>query len=231
MDETFLICLPFAGSGASFFKRWRSRTPERLSVVPVQLPGREERLAESAYTVASLAAAESLDQITRHPGVMDGRVALFGHSMGAVLAFELAHLLEAGGKPLTGLFVSGSAGPLQTRENRASGLSDEEFLAQVNRLAGYSHPALDHPEMRELLLPMLRADVAMHEDYRPASSRPLSCPVTVLRGLDDELVSAADARQWKSFTTGSFSSVELPGGHMYLSDDDRALLNFLITAL
>ncbi|MFK0174180.1 thioesterase II family protein [Streptomyces sp. NPDC090306] len=229
MQETFLICLPFAGAGASFFKSWQSQAPEGLRVVPVQLPGREERLAEPAYTEAARAVEEAFSRVTEQ---VDGacRVTLFGHSLGAVLAYELAHrLIEAQGFRDLHLFVSGSPSPYRGRTDFASGLDDDEFLARVRSFAGYSHPALEDPEMRELLLPILRADVEMHESYRPSSSKPLSIPITSLRGTDDELVSATEAAQWAEATTGAFATVELAGGHMYLADHADALLE-LITA-
>lgn len=231
MQETFLICLPFAGAGASFFRSWQSRAPEGLSVVAVQLPGREERLAELAHTETARAVEEVFHQVAER---VDGacRVALFGHSLGAVLAYELAHrLVEAQGFRELHLFVSGSPSPSRGRADFASGLSDDEFLARVRSFAGYSHPALDDPEMRELLLPVLRADVEMHEGYSPSSSKPLPIPVTSLRGADDELVCAAEAARWAEATTGRFATVELAGGHMYLADQADALLQLINAGL
>lgn len=185
VEETHLVCLPFAGAGASFFTPWQDRAPEGPHVLPVRLPGREQRFVEEPHTDAVRAAAEAHTQVTRQ--LPEGaRVAVFGHSLGAVLGFELAHRLEAEpGVRLDALVVSGAPGPWSGRADRASGLPDAEFLARVRTFAGYAHPALEHPEMRELLLPLLRADVRMHETYRPASDGPLDAYVVADGDIGD----------------------------------------------
>lgn len=231
MSETVLVCLPYAGSGASFFRGWRSFAPRGLEVAPLQLPGREERFVDPPLTEVAEAVDDLLPRVLPI-GQGAERVAIFGHSLGAILAYELAHRLAGqGGVPLTHLFVSGSPGPATVREIRASLLDDEGFLAQVHELAGYSHPALENPELRELLLPVLRADVEMHENYRPPPHPLLDIPVTALRGREDHLVSAEQAAQWKEVTTGESTVVELDGGHMYLTDHPHALLRLVASRL
>jgi len=227
MEMTYLICLPFAGAGASFFREWQQYAPEGMQIVPVQLPGREERFVEPPFTDAVRAAEEACRQaVVKIP--TPARVVLFGHSLGAVLAYELAHrLASVAGLETVRLVVSGSPGPWNGRETRASDLDDQEFLARVRTFAGYTHPALEHPEMRSLLLPVLRADVEMHENYRPASDKPLPVPVTAVRGRDDELVGAAETAQWARATGAGFTTAELDGGHMYLADDPAALLRLI----
>ncbi|MGN9844409.1 thioesterase II family protein [Nonomuraea sp. H19] len=227
MERTYLVCLPFAGAGASFFRGWQRSAPEELNILPVQLPGREERFADRPHTDAARAAEEACAQVLARIGNAP-RVALFGHSLGAVLAYELAHRLGGvTGVRLARLFVSGSPGPWNGRKNRASGLNDEEFLARVRDFSGYTHPALEDPEMRSLLLPMIRADVEMHENYRPASDKPLSIPVTALRGRADELVDRSHIAEWERATTAGFATAELDGGHMYLADDPATLLRLI----
>ena len=111
------------------------------------------------------------------------------------------------------------------RESRATGLADEEFLARIRSFAGYSHPALEDPEMRALLLPMLRADVELHESHRPQFDKPLSTPITAIHGLDDELVDMALIAQWERATSRRVQHRGArPGGHMYLADDPAPLL-------
>ncbi|MFB7124329.1 thioesterase II family protein [Kitasatospora sp. NPDC056273] len=219
--ELPLVCLPFAGSGAGFYRAWNV-APPGLKVVPLQLPGREELFLEEPFTDASEAAAALAPRILELVGG-EAPFALFGHSLGAVLAYELAR--ELGGRSgLRHLFVSGSPGPGSGRERRATGLDDEEFLARVGEFAGYRHAAFDDPDLRGLLLPLLRADVAMHEDYVPASDTPLPLPVTSLRGAEDGLVSRTQAEEWRSTTGASFDYRELPGSHMYLVDSPEVLL-------
>ncbi|MGW2817876.1 thioesterase II family protein [Streptomyces sp. NPDC001415] len=219
-----LVCLPFAGSGAGFYRAWAQRPTPGLTILPVQLPGREEQFIEAPFTDAAEAAARLA------PHVVDltagtGRFALFGHSLGAVLSYELAHALTAlCHEGLSHVYVSGSPGPWHGRDARATGLSDDEFLERVREFAGYRHEAFDDPDLRELLLPVLRADVAMHENYKPSRDEPLRVPVTALRGADDALVSAEHARQWHTTTSADFRYTELPGGHMYLADSPDELL-------
>jgi surfactin synthase thioesterase subunit len=223
-----LVCLPFAGSGASFYRAWPPvpfDCPGR--VLAVQFPGREELFGEEPFDDVRSAGAALV------PGVLDeadpaSPLVLFGHSLGAVVAYEMARVIERShpGR-LSHLYVSGSPGPQGGRAERATGLDDEEFLARVHEFAGYRHEAFDVPELREILLPVLRADVAMHENYQPADGEPLSAPITALRGADDRLVSARQAREWADWTQGTFAYQELPGSHMYLTESPDPLLRVL----
>ncbi|WP_324611208.1 thioesterase II family protein [Streptomyces sp. WM4235] len=219
-----LVCLPFAGSGAGFYRAWVPDALPAVRVIPVQLPGREELFLEEPFTDAIDAAAALVPRIDELTSGYE-EFGIFGHSLGAVLGYEVARGLQELGRPGPArLFVSGSPGPFNGRDARATGLSDEEFLLRVQEFAGYRHAAFDDPDLRELLLPLLRADVAMHENYKPSSDVPLRIPVTALRGATDELVSAEHARQWAQVTEAEFRYAELPGGHMYLADSTAALL-------
>jgi surfactin synthase thioesterase subunit len=222
-----LVCLPFGGAGASFFRPWSAFAGDRLEVVPVQLPGRERQIDLDPYTDVHEAVTGLLPGLLAE--VEGARVVLFGHSLGAVLAYELAHrLLDAPGVELLRLVVSGSPAPGVRRELTATGLADDdEFLARVKQIAGYEHEAMADPEMRELILPTLRADVEMHESYVPSTEEPLAVPITAVRGADDTLVSADEAAGWAKVTGRDFELVEVPGGHMYLTDSAPALLDLI----
>lgn len=224
-----VLCLPHAGAGASFFSPWHSLAGPNILIEPIQLPGREERIEEEPYTDIRMAVQSIVDELfdaelfdAQYP---PAPIALFGHSFGAVLAFELARALQRQSMlTVLHLFVSGSPGPQATRQNRATGLSDDEFLGRVEEFAGYRHPAFEHPELRELILPTLRADVQMHENYAPLSAEPLDVPITSLRGAADTLVSAAEAATWRDATRSEFELVEFAGGHMYMLDRGAELL-------
>ncbi|MCX5386233.1 thioesterase II family protein [Streptomyces sp. NBC_00083] len=219
-----LLCIPFAGSGAGFYRAWPNGGEQGLRIVPLQMPGREERFMEAPYKDAGEAAEDLAGAALRLVGGAE-RVALFGHSLGAVLAYETARALRARGfDALEHLFVSGSPGPRSGRTGRTAELDDDTFVERVAELAGYRHEALDDPDLRDVLLPLLRADVALHEDYRPVTDEPLTLPVTALRGADDALVSRAQCADWEAATTGPFELRELAGGHMYLTDGSRELL-------
>ncbi|QQQ80002.1 thioesterase [Saccharothrix sp. 6-C] len=229
--KTGLVCLPFAGAGASFFHPWSAHAGDRLVVVPLQLPGRERRIDAEPYRDALVAADELLPDLERQlDGLTD--VVLFGHSLGAVLAYELAHRVLAHPElVLRHLFVSGSPEPHTQRPRRATGLPDDEFLGRVSEFAGFEHEALQDPEMRELILPTLRADVEMHENYRPSTNDRLAAPITSLRGSDDALVTAAEAARWSEVAGAGFEYVEVPGGHMYLTGSAPELLKLIDAAV
>jgi len=221
-----LICLPFAAAGPSFFKDWIPLTSS-LDIIAPQLPGREKRFLEEPYREVSEAITGILDEVLQLIGKRK-RVNIFGHSLGAVLAYELAHRLAGiQGIEVENLVVSGSPGPWMPRQHRATGLDDAGFIDQVREFAGYDHPALNDPDMREMLLPLLRADVEMRENYYPPEDRVLEVPITSVRGTEDELVSSEEAAQWQGATTMPFQLVEIPGGHMYLTKTPDKLLRLI----
>ncbi|WP_439677945.1 thioesterase II family protein [Embleya sp. MST-111070] len=224
--RTALLCVPFAGAGPSFFHPWRAPAGDRWRLLSVELPGRERRILETPYRNVVEAAKNSVDEIVANLG-RGTRTVLFGHSLGAVLAYELVHLLSTRDVPVERLIVSGSPGPWTQRERRATGLPDEEFLARVEEFAGFRHEALDHPEMRELILPVLQADCEMHENYLPSTDDPVSVPICSIRGDSDGLVSADQAREWRDATTSTFEYAEFPGDHMYLVDHAREILDLI----
>ncbi len=228
--HTSLVCLPFAGAGASFFRKWRPLAPEQLTLVPVQLPGREERFHEPLPTDIGAAMDEACAWVI---GQVAGAtsIALYGHSFGAELAYELTRRLRGHGVPVDRLFVSGSPGPRDRHVERVSDLPDAEFLEGLRRVAGYRHPAMDNPDMLEIMLPFIRADNRMHENYRSAYDTPLDVPISSIRGQDDHLVTTAEVAAWAAETSAEFSLVEIDGGHMYLTDNPAVLLKTVVMEL
>jgi surfactin synthase thioesterase subunit len=224
MNPIPLVCLPFAGAGASFFYPWNAMTKEEIEITAIQLPGREWRIHEDPYRNAAEAADELFPEIAEELG--GGPVMFFGHSLGAVLAYELAHRFSTSPVfDVTHLIVSGSPGPWTRRTRRATGLPEAEFLERVREFAQYNAETMENLEVRELVLPILRADVEMHEDYLPSREDPLAAPITSLRGRDDELVSAERACEWTKATSREFEFTELPGSHMYLVEDADGILS------
>lgn len=227
MPSTIILCFPPAGAGPSFFSPWTAPGTD-LRIVPVEIPGREKRFGEPEHTdmeaLLKVIVPELLSAVSGAE-----RVVVLGHSFGAVLAYEVARAMleREPGLRLT-LVASGSARPGVARDGRITGLPDDEFVEGVRRIAGYRHPALDEPELRELLLPPLRADVAMHEGHvHDETTPPLTVPVLAVRGTGDEMVSAEQAGAWREMTTGPFRLAEIDGGHMYLVDAWRPLLDLI----
>jgi surfactin synthase thioesterase subunit len=226
-----LLCLPFAGGGAGFFKVWRRVDASVVDFVGIQLPGRENLIRQPAAT----SVADAVDAVmpaVREQVALPGPVCLFGHSSGAVVAFEIARRLDvlAPGR-VSRLFVSGSPAPWVGRPGRATGLPDEEFIAAVQNFAGATHPALTEPRLRGVVLPPLRADVQMHEEYRVPYATSVDVDITAVRGADDTLVSADDAREWAHATGRGFDYVEVPGEHMYLTDGRATLVEVVREAV
>jgi surfactin synthase thioesterase subunit len=225
--KTTLLCLPFAGAGASFFNGWKSLA-DSMEIYAVQLPGREKRFCEQPFenvhdAVQSIVVEVSL---ALH---REQKIVIFGHSLGAVLAYEVARkLIAAEFSNLACLVVSGSPSPWEERETRASDLDcNDAFIDQVLNFSGYDHPALEDEMMLELLLPVLRADVRMHENYQPNSTEPLNLPIITLRGIDDKLVSADQLKHWQKATSLPIRSQEFVGGHMYFVHAPTPLLSML----
>ncbi|WP_048746031.1 thioesterase II family protein [Paenibacillus sp. P22] len=212
-----LFCFPFAGAGASFYNGWNELLGDSAEVVPIQLPGRERQIAEEPYRRIQAAADDFARMIEAQS---DGRpAALFGHCfLGATMAFEVASRLETGGKvPVLRLFVSAASSPGGTRSYSMSSYDDDRFLEEVAKLTGYTHHAFSIPDLRELLMPALRADFEMDETYAAVPGVMLKAPITALYAAGDSFVSKEAVERWEDFTTGGFKLVEVQGEHMYIT--------------
>ncbi|MFF2190810.1 thioesterase II family protein [Streptomyces sp. NPDC058155] len=194
---------------------------------PLQLPGRERRLDEEPYRDLHAAADGLLPAALKAAG--SGPVALFGHCfLGAALAHELTRrITETGCNEVAHLFVSAARPPSAGPVSDVSVLTDDEFLEHVEKTTGCQYPAFDVPEIRDLLLPTLRADFAMDEGYRPSGAAPLGVPMTAVYAADDSFVSRDEVAKWQDVTTAGFSLTELPGGHMYPASDAEPLLELI----
>ncbi|GHH30412.1 thioesterase II family protein [Streptomyces rubradiris] len=222
---SLLVCLPHAGGSASFFFPLARALAPEVDVLAVQYPGRQDRHHEPSIDNLP----ELADRITDAVRLVDDRpLALFGHSMGALLAYEVALRLAADGLPAPSrLFVSGRRAPSRYRDDRFHLSSDGDVLAHLRRLGGPGSTALDDPEIRAMALPLIRNDYRAVETYRHDPSAVLDCPVTVLTGDRDALVSPEEAHAWAGHTTGPTDVVTLPGGHFYLADQNEQVVALL----
>jgi surfactin synthase thioesterase subunit len=216
-----LLCLPHAGGGASSFRPWVGALPG-VGVVGVLPPGRERRIAEPPIAAIEPLVAELLPRALPWLG---GRYALFGHSMGALVAFELARALRRSGHPAPEhLYVSACPAPDVPQGERTSGLSDAEFLDRLRALRGTPDELFAMPELLELLLPALRADFAIVDRYEYRAEPPLACDLTAFCAPDDLLAPPATVAGWARHTSAAFSLHELPGGHFLVTASADALL-------
>ncbi|MET9354001.1 alpha/beta fold hydrolase [Streptomyces sp. NPDC006617] len=215
-DAPRLICLPHAGGSASYYFPFSAALQPVVQVLAVQYPGRQDRRNDPlATTVADYAEAV----FAALAGVPDlGRFAMFGHSMGAVIGFEVTRLLERrlGVSPVR-LFASGRRAPSRVRAESAHTLDDNGLVRELAALDGTDSRLLDDPEMRALLLPMIRNDYRAVELYRCEPDARASCPVTVLTGDADPRTSAEEAQDWKAHTDADCVVREFLGGHFFLN--------------
>ncbi|MFF4911014.1 thioesterase II family protein [Streptomyces sp. NPDC001260] len=218
-DGPRLVCFPHAGGSATAYKDLASTLPANVDVVCVQYPGRQDRYREEPFTVMGSLVEAVAEELARESATVGGRpYALFGHSMGALVAFETARLLARRGLPQpTRLFLSGRGGP-ETDSAPYHLYDDADVLADVRRLGGTEQAMLDDPDILELVLPALRADYRALGSYSWRGGEPLTVPVTALTGDSDPMMTVEDARTWQAYTTGDFALKVFPGGHFYLFD-------------
>lgn len=221
-----LFCFPYAGGGALIFRTWADGLPADVEVCPVQLPGRGTRLMEPPFTQL-LPLIQALAQALLP--LLDKPFAFFGHSLGALVSFELARQLrrQYGVQPVR-LFVSAGRAPqLPHRGLPVHTLPEGDFLAELRRLNGTPRAVLEHEELMQIALPILRADFAVYETYVYATEPPLNCPISTFGGLRDRTVSQSDLEAWREQTSGSFSLQMFSGDHFFLTTTQPLLLRVL----
>ncbi|WP_419249527.1 thioesterase II family protein [Streptomyces griseorubiginosus] len=219
-----LVCFPHAGGTAQLFHGWPARLPKDIEVLAVRYPGRQDRLAEPCVEdMATLA-----DRITRAlVPYLDRPVALFGHSMGSAVAYEVALRLESRhGTTAARLMVSGRAAPHRAPRGGLHEDDDDALIAGVRTLGSLGSEVFDIPELRELLLPALRADYRLIETYRPSDPAPVRAPVSAYIGDSDpgSGQERASVAAWAELTTaGDFTLRSFPGDHFYLDPCEAEL--------
>ncbi|MEU8207090.1 alpha/beta fold hydrolase [Streptosporangium sp. NPDC049046] len=211
-----LVCFPHAGGSASFYLPVARLAPPTVEVLAVQYPGRQDRRAERCV--------EDIDELAdRIVAALPARavtrpLALFGHSMGALVAFEVARRLERRGTAPLELFVSGRRAPSIHRDDRTHLRPDDELLAELRALGGTATMVLGDDDFMRAMLPVVRSDYRAVETYRHRPGPGLSCPVTALSGIDDPKARPDDVRAWRDHTRARFEARFFPGGHFYLTD-------------
>ncbi|MEW2417999.1 alpha/beta fold hydrolase [Streptomyces sp. NPDC046866] len=225
-----IVCLPHAGGGASAYHGWARHLPADTELLAVQYPGRQDRFAEPCIeSMAELADAVAalLAGLTELPTVV------FGHSMGALVAYEsVLRLARTAPRALPAhLFVSAAAAPGTERRHPLPALDDDSLVAFARRQGGADPEVYAMPELRELVLPTLRADIRLLTDYRPALPPVrLPLPVTALGGDADAGCPPASLATWAATTSGAFTSRTFPGGHFWLQGREGELAPLIAAA-
>jgi pyochelin biosynthesis protein PchC len=212
-----LLYFPHAGGSASFcFPLSRVLSPS-IEVLAVQYPGRQDRRSEPCIEDISRLADALADALD---GVGDRPTAFFGHSMGAILAFEVAERFQAGGRPMpVRLIASARRAPSTVRHERVHLAGDDGIIADMRTLSGTDEHLLDDDDLLRMVLPTIRADYRAIETYEWTPGPPLECPITVLVGDSDPKVTVDEARLWEKHTVADFEMHVYPGGHFYLGGD------------
>lgn len=223
-----LVCFPHAGGSATFFRDWGAAAGPEIEVLAVQYPARADRLPEAPVDdvrAMARATSEALTRLDRRP------TALFGHSLGAVVAYETARNLDGIDQRPVHLFASGRHAPGETIPGDIHLRDDTGLVADLVRLGGTPAGFLDDPEVRDVVLPAVRGDYRAAETYRHLPGPPLRCPITAVIGTEDPEVSAPQALRWADHTRAEFRLVRLPGAHFYLTDLRQQVVDLLAEPL
>ncbi|MFD7998263.1 thioesterase II family protein [Streptomyces mirabilis] len=218
-----LVCFPHAGGNAQLFHGWAVRLPADVELLAVRYPGRQERLAEPCVEDMDTLADAVTGALLPH---LDRPLALFGHSMGSSVAYETALRLESRhGVVPRRLMVSARSAPHRARPTGLHLRADDDLVAGVRRLGDLGSEAYDVPELRELLLPALRADYRLIENYRPARPpRRVRTPITAYLGRSDPGCDPDAVAAWSELSTADFALRTYPGDHFYLAPREAELV-------
>ncbi len=226
-----LFCFPYAGGGAATYRLWPAALPTWVELVAVQLPGTESRVREAPLQAIQRMVDEFAPLIAARS---DLPFAFFGHSLGSILAFEVARALRRAGSRMPELLlVSGRRPPrVPDRHSPLRHLSDDDLVAQIStRYGGIRHEVFQHPELMALLLPGLRASITALETHEFVDEAPLQCPVFAFGGASDPMAPPPDIEAWRAETAGPFTSRIFPGEHFYLLHTPAPLLAEIARAL
>ncbi|WP_030832990.1 thioesterase II family protein [Streptomyces hygroscopicus] len=228
-----LVCLPHAGGSAGFYRPWAALMPPEVGLVAIQYPGREDRLGDPGSADMGELVTAVADAVQP---LLDRPYALFGHSMGSAVAWELAHELGRRGAPgPRRLFASGRAAPGTAVTGQLHRQDDDALCAELGRLGGTSPEILDDPGLRSLILTAVRHDYRIIETHRPEGRPPLSCPIHVLTGSADPELGPERCRSraggWADLTTARTEVRAFPGDHFYLTPRRREVVAAVLRRL
>ncbi len=224
-----LFCFPYAGGSSTIFHRWGEQLPDWVEVIAARLPGRGPKIREHAKE----SIGEIVQDIEPEVKALTGTpIALFGHSFGALVAFEVARQLHNLGQPPTLLVVSASrAAHLPPTRAPIHALEQPEFIAELKQMGGTSENILESTELMQLLLPTLRADFKAAETYRYTPDEKLSCPILALASPTDPHIKISQAAAWEQLTNNTFQIEQISGGHHFLETSRSEVLAILSAAL
>lgn len=220
-----LYCFPYAGGNTTFYQNWINGLPNSVELVLAQLPGRTNRFVEPALTDMKQVVEQLRIHFKPAPSIP---IVFFGHSMGALLAFELARVLRRHHQ--TGpvcLFVSGCEAPQLKHMKKISHLPHDEFIEELKVYQGTPHEVLENEELMELVLPTIRADFHSVETYHYIEEPPLNCPIFAFGGWNDHKVDEPELKAWQQQTSLHFQYQMFEGDHFFLHPYEKDILQTL----
>ncbi|MEV5978414.1 alpha/beta fold hydrolase [Streptomyces sp. NPDC052114] len=224
-----LVCVPHSGGSVAAYGAWAAALPPTVEMLAVQYPGHGDRFSEPLSTDVRALSSELSSELLRLDTLP---TVLFGHSLGALVAYESALTSTALGSPPSGLLVSSCPPPGKAVRALPGPLTDTELWSLIRSLGGVDAAAADDAELADVLLPVLRADIAAHENYRPeARTATLACPIRCYHGIQDPLVDGALLGDWASRTTGPFTLAEREGHHFHVFQHTESLLADIVSFL
>lgn len=223
--RTCLVCLPHAGGSASFFRSWLAHLPDDIDLLAVQYPGREERFNEPRIACLATLAGHIAQALLALPAKT---LLLFGHSMGAALAYEVGLRLEMAGRGAAHVFVSAHPPPQRQPFSNLHRQDDAALIADILRQDAGAAGLWDDPQVRALFLPTLRSDYQAIETWRPERLQPLTAPIDVLLALEDKEVSHDQAQAWAELTRHTPDISLFEGNHFYLKQQPRQVIDHLL---
>ncbi|EBI6201050.1 thioesterase [Salmonella enterica subsp. enterica serovar Infantis] len=228
--EKRLFCFPYAGAGASVYRDWATHVPENVQICRIQLPGRENRLNEPAFTQLEPLVSRLLEAMA--PLITDKQFVLFGHSMGGILVFELCRRLAQQGGPLPEkVFLSATRPPHLADPSPLHHLPDPEFIEALRIRGGTAEAMLSSPVFLEIFAPALRCDLMIAESWHQPNTPPLPVQLVVLNGRQDNIVKVAGREVWQRYSTVEPWVIDFDGGHFFIHSHAQAVRQAVFSRL
>lgn len=232
MTKIKLFCFPFAGGAAASYSQWRQFMDPAIDLRPIELAARGRRMREANYNSIDDAVNDVFNIIKDE--LKQGPYALYGHSMGSMITFELAYKIKAAGYPgPIHCFFTGRAAPQISRDKkrRLHHLDDKQFKEQLLEMGGTPKEFFEHPELLEVFLPLLKGDFRLTETYiHPPKDSPLDCDITVMSGRQDE-DSEEEVEAFRIHTKGNCNIHYFDGGHFFIYEEQPRVLEIINQSL
>lgn len=232
MKKLKLFCLPYAGGSSGIYAKWSRRLDNVVEIIPVELSGRGRRFSEPLYNSLD-EAVEDIYKIIEKRIVSSERYAIFGHSLGGLIAYELAQRIRLEGKPQpVHIFFSGTRPPhIKSDTDNTYALSDEEFKNKLTELGGTPEEILGNQELLDVFLPILRADFKINDTYEYTGNKEqLNCGFSVLGGITDN-IKQEELAEWRDHTTGRCDIFMLDGGHFFINSHTDEVIRIVENCL